>query len=281
MWSGGIIIIAMTSANVIYGAWQIHSAGPQYTATMSIAPAESDVGVGGGASGILAQFTDSSSVSVPKFTQFLAAMSVIEVAKILDVKYGMFCKVYKDDCDQITDRRRGQTGNRASFSGLLASIGGLPNPNAPRTTNDLASYVDAKIKNETNKKNSIVLLKFSHSSPEFAKEFLSSVVAATNDYIKTLNRETNRRYVSYLNQAVAKSTNIAQRQVLDALLLQQERQMMLTEVDVPYAATTLDGPSVTPVNHVLKTLLVHAFIGFILGAIIANFRHQLRLKWRF
>jgi hypothetical protein len=283
IWSGRLIIIAVTSASLVYGAWKIHAAGPTFTATMSISPAESDIGGGGGggASGILAGLTGGNSgMSVSKFTQFLASLSSVEVAKILDAKYGMLCKLYPGDCDQVTHQWREQTGAKVSLSGLIANLGGLPDPNGPRTAQDLANYISAQVVSEPNKNNSIVVLHFTNSKPEFAQQFLSSVVAATNDYVKTLNRETNRRYVNYLNQAVVKATNIEQRQTLDALLLQQERQLMLTEVDVPYAATILDGPSITPVNRIIRTLLIYAFGGFVIGVIIANFRHHLPLKWR-
>ena len=67
--------------------------------------------------------------------------------------------------------------------------------------------------------------------PKFAAEFLAQVAKATNDYIRAQNREIQGRYVDYLGASAVKATNVEQRQALDTLLLQEERQLMLTEVD--------------------------------------------------
>jgi hypothetical protein len=98
------------------------------------------------------------------------------------------------------------------------------------------------------------------------------VVKTANDYIRGQNRETQRRYVNYVTEAIAKNTNVDQRQALDNLLLQEERQLMMAEVDVPYAASILDGPTVNPVNRVTRTLAVNAILGMLIGVAIAYFR---------
>ena len=69
--------------------------------------------------------------------------------------------------------------------------------------------------------------------------------------------------------------------MIDTLLLQEERQLMMTEVDVPYGAKVMDGPIVKPVNNVLKTILTNAAFGFLLGALAAMARDLIPRKWRF
>jgi hypothetical protein len=63
-------------------------------------------------------------------------------------------------------------------------------------------------------------------------------------------------------------------------LLQQERRLMMTEVDVPYAATIMDGPTVVPVNSALKTLLINGMLGFFLGIMIVLGRDFVPARWR-
>jgi uncharacterized protein involved in exopolysaccharide biosynthesis len=278
IWSGRLIIVLATVAFVAFGAWYVYDLGPRYTATIWVTPAESDTS-NGGASGLLAQFSDSGMTAVPKFTQFVSAIPSRGVAKLLDQKYGMVCQLYHGSCDPVTHRWTEQTGIRAFFLGLLADIGRLPDPNGARSINDLADYIQGSVVIDQNKKNAIVVLSYSDRKPEFAAQFLLAVVSTTNDYIKALNRENERRYVAYLANNVSKTTNIDQRQTLNALLLQHERQLMMTEVDVPYAATVLEGPSVTPVNKVLKYLVAFGMLGFALGVIIAFFRDRLAI-WR-
>jgi hypothetical protein len=125
-----------------------------------------------------------------------------------------------------------------------------------------------------------VVLSYTHRKEDFAAQFLSRVVEETNNYIRALNRNNQRRYVQYLADAAARSTNVEQRQAIDSLLLQQERQLMMTEVEGPYAAQVLDGPNVTPVNRVARTLAVCTFLGIVLGVGIVLGGSFLRRKLR-
>src|ERR1700712_3447210 len=73
LWSGRLIVAAALAYGLVYGLYQAHRAGPQYTAVMSIMPASSDTdgGGGGGAIGMLASLAGGGGSQVPKFTQFL------------------------------------------------------------------------------------------------------------------------------------------------------------------------------------------------------------------
>jgi hypothetical protein len=201
---------------------------------------------------------------------------------MLDKKYDMACKVYRGQCDLKSHVWKERTGIDALFRGLLARIGRLPNPNGARTAIDLAAYNEGAVEKEESKTNSLVKLRFNHDNPGFAAYYLSQLVKTANDYVRGQNRETRHTYVNYIREAISKNTNVDQRQILDQLLLQEERQLMMTEVDAPYAASVLDGPTVTPVNKVLRTLLIDSFAGLLIGAAIAIGSNHLprRLRWR-
>jgi hypothetical protein len=287
MWTGRLIIIAATLAGLLYGMYSAHSSGPLYSASMAISPAESDAigdigsSGGGGAAGLLAGLTGTTNtMALPKFTQFISSMGSVGVARELIKRHDLLCRIYRSDCDPVTHQWHERTGVREFFNGLLAKLGGLPDPNGPRTEIDLALYLRGAVVPSINKTNSLVTLTFEHPRPEFAAQVLSAVVATTNDHIRAQNRDVQKRYVEYLSQNAAKTTNVEQRQAIDTLLLQQERQLMMTEVDLPYAAKILDGPTVVPINKVLKTLVIYSFLGFVLGAVLAIFREMLPGKWR-
>lgn len=288
MWTGRLIIVVATLAGLLYGMYYAYTNGPLYSATMFISPADSDTigdisgaSGGGGAAGLLAGLTGTTNtMALPKFTQFISSMGSVGVARELIKRHDLLCRIYKSDCDPVTHEWRERTGIREFFSGLLAKLGRLPDPNGPRTEIDLAQFIRGAVVPETNKSNSLVTLSFKNTKPDFAAEVLSIVVTTTNDYIRMQNRDLQRRYVEYLSQSAAKATNVEQRQAIDALLLQEERQFMMTEVDAPYAAKVLDGPTVVPVNTVLKTLLIYTFLGFVLGTLLAIFRGWLPGRWR-
>jgi hypothetical protein len=277
IWAGKWIIAAALVIGILWGAYTVHQSGASYTATMQISPAETDN------SGALASATNlfaglggsSATMMVPKFTQFLSAIGSVGVAKMLDERYGMLCRVYRGDCNQITHQWTERTGFWETIAAAQAWLGNLPDPNGPRSFTDLAAYTGGAVVVTQNKTNSLVKLGYTHSDPKFAAFFLSAVVKTTNDYIRAQNREIQQRYVENVTQSIARNTNVQQRDTLDQLLLQEERQLMLAEVDVPYAASILDGPNVLPVNPVKRTLLIYGFIAALIGTAIVLLRNRL------
>jgi uncharacterized protein involved in exopolysaccharide biosynthesis len=283
-WTGRLFIITTTLAGMLCAAYTVHAHGPSFTATMEISPADTENSLGdlGGTGGLLAGLTGSSStVALPKFTQFLIAKGSVEVSRDLDRKYDLLCRIYRGDCDQATHQWKERTGIKEWLDGMLARLAGLPDPNGPRTIQDLATYISNEVTVEENKKNSMVYLRYKNRNPEFAAQFLAAVFKVTNDYIRTQSHDTQTRYVDYLSNSAAKTTNVEQRVAIDNLLLQEERQLMMTEVDAPYAAKVLEGPTVAPVNDALKTIVIGGILGFLLGVILASSRDLMPQKWRF
>jgi hypothetical protein len=58
---------------------------------------------------------------------------------------------------------------------------------------------------------------------------------------------------------------LAQHDALSSLLVDQERRLMLSSVDVPYAASIQDGPNIAMSNKALRMLAVDIMLGLILG----------------
>lgn len=284
-WAGRLIVAGCTAAGISFGIYTVYHQGPSYMATMRISPASDDTGVGSlaGAGGLLAGLSGGSGATqVPKFIQFLYAMDSVEVARTLDQKYDLLCRVYHGDCDPVTHQWKARNGIREWITSVTSRLSGLPDPNVgPRSVTDLAQYIESQVvATQLKKTDSVNALTFVNRNPQFAAQFLAQVVKTTNDYIRAQNRETQKRYVDYLSASAAKTTNVEQRQAIDTLLLQEERQLMMTEVDIPYAAQILDGPTVTPVNRALKIIAIYTALGLILGMVIAVSRDVLPRKWR-
>ena len=281
---GRWIVVASTVIATLYGAYDVNSKGAQYVAVIQVAPAETDTsGSLSGASGLLSGLMGGGSgATVPKFSQFLNGLGSVGVAEMMDKNYDMVCQIYRGQCDLKTHTWSERTGLDPWFRGVLARIGRLPNPNGARTVIDLAAYNEGAVQREESKTSSLVKLRYINSNPKFAAHYLSLLVKSTNAYVRGQNREIQRTYVNYITQAIAKNTNVDQRQILDQLLLQEERQLMMAEVDTPYAASVLDGPTVTPVNRVFRTILLHTFLGLLIGvAIVIGSNHlPRRLRWR-
>lgn len=284
LWGGRVIVAICFAIGIAYGTYSAWAGGPRFAAEISLLPADSNSvegsSAGGGALNLLAGLTGANIGSVPKFTQFLSALHSTGVAKILDERYGMTCRVFAGYCDQKTHQWNRRGGWRSWLNGIMARLSGLPDPNGPFTTTELAQYIYGSVDVTIDKANQVVKLSYQSPKPEFAAQFLSLLVQTTNDYIKAQDRLVLRQYVDYLASQTAAATNVAQRDVLDQLLLQQERKLMLTEVNVPYAATVLDGPTVLPVNRALKLILAFGALGLIVGALIALGGHYLAARLR-
>jgi hypothetical protein len=285
VWSGKLVMAACAALGFLYGVYTVHDQGPYYMATMRVSPAP-DSGGGldmGAAGGLLAGLTGGTATAqVPRFIQFLYALSSVEVAQGLDKKYDLLCRIYKGECDPKTRQWKPRTTIRNRITSLTFRLSGLPDPNVgPRSTIDLATYIANNVTvTQLKKTDSVNTLTYTDRNPQFSAQFLAQVVKAANDYVRAQSRESQKLYVEYLTASAAKTTNVEQRQAIDTLLLQQERQLMMTEVDIPYAVQILDGPTVTPVNRALKTIAIQTILGFAVGLAIALCRDLLPRKWR-
>ena len=285
IWSGRLIVVVALVLGLLNGLYQAHRAGPLYIASLEILPAESDGGGGGGggggALGMLAGLAGGGGGSVSKFTQYQFALGSVGVAQMLDKKYDMVCYMYRAFCDLKTHVWRPRTGVEATFDAFMARVAGLPNPNGAYTVADLARYNFTAIGATRDKTSGLVTLSYYNRDPKFAADYLLKVFETTNNYVREQDRATARTMVDYVAHRVATNTNVEQRSALDSLLLQQERRLMMTEVNAPYAATILDGPTVTPLNDVLKTVLMNGFLFMLLGLGIAIFRNLVPVRCRF
>jgi len=168
--------------------------------------------------------------SVPKFTQFTLGVGSVGVAELLNKRDDMLCRVYSGECDLKTHSWRHRTGWRADLAAFWAWMGHLPDPNGPRTVIDLASYIQSSVTVTQDKQSAIAVLSYSNSKPEFAKEFLSKVFKAANDYVKQQNHDVQRIYVDYLAAAAAKTINVEQRQAIDAITQSGGRRPVVEDV---------------------------------------------------
>ena len=267
---GWLLIVVGVILGLLWGTYNVWISRPSFTATLSLLPA--DTGGTGGIGGegttldLIAGIAGYGSGSIPKFARFAAALSTPGVARILDQRYNMVCVAFEGQCDIKTKKWRPRTGQDAWIAGFLARLAHMPDPNGPRTVNDLAEYIGSSITLEADKKTRLITISYSDANPKHAAQFLTDVVQAGNDYIKEQDQGISRQYVDYLSRELAVNTNLSQHEALSNLLVQEERSLMLTGVNLPYAATAMDTPIVTAGNGASKLLILYGMLGLIFGA---------------
>lgn len=267
-WLFGLVGLVVGFAFGVYTIWVTP---PTYSVSIGLLPTDaagdiSAVADGGGALGALAGLIGVGGGPVPKFTRFVASLYATGVAEIMDRDHDMVCRTFSGDCDITTHTWRKHTGFDAWVQGVRAQIAHLPSPDSPRTTLDLANNTESQVTMLSDRTTHVLTLTMESPDPKFAALYLQALVAATNKFVKTADRGNIVPYVNYLNQKLASNLNLTQHDALSTLLLEQERRLMLSSVDVPYAAAVQDGPNVTASNSALRILLVDTVMGLILGA---------------
>jgi len=264
-WLFGLIGMVL---GAVFGVYSIWATPPTYTVSIGLLPTDGsgDVSVGdsGGALSALAGLVGMGGGPVPKFTRFVASLNATAVAKIMDQKYDMVCLTF--NCDRKSHTWRKNTGWQADFNRMMAQIAHLPDPDAPRTALDLAGFTAANVTMTPDRTTHILTLAMDSKDPKSAVRYLNVLVQATNDFIREKDRSTILPYVDYLHQKLATSSlNLAQHDALSSLLVDQERRLMLSSVDVPYAASIQDGPNITMSNKAVRMLAVDIVLGLVLG----------------
>jgi hypothetical protein len=265
-WLFGLIGLVL---GLVFGVYSIWATPPTYTVTIGVLPVDSagDVSIGGdtgGALSALAGLVGMSGGPVPKFTRFVSSLYATNVATIMDKKYDMVCRSFS--CDVKTHKWLKHDDFGTLVQRVVANIAHLPDPDAPQTARDLAGYTKSKVDMTSDRTTHVLTLSMDSRDPKFAVLFLTTLVHATNDFIRQEDRAVIQPYVDYINSKLASpNLNVAQRDALSSLLLDQERRLMLTSVDVPYAASIQDGPNIAVSNNAKRMLVVDAFLGLVLG----------------
>lgn len=266
-WSRRRLILATTVLGLAAGIAATVLTGGKYMISMTLIPAESDIERGSALqlSNILSNNSDQ---PVSKFKQFQAELFSYRTAELMDRNYGTLCEISKTRCDVGTRTWTPKPEWRRALSLTVSTLLGMPPAPEKPEINDLVKYLRDTVTITTEKASSVTVLSIQAKDPENGKLFLKRLVNEANQTVRERDRADLRQYVDYVTQRLENLTAVAQRAALDSLLLTEERRLMLTNVQVAYAATILDGPNATRSNSVWKTGVGLA-VGLLLGCCIA------------
>lgn len=144
------------------------------------------------------------------------------------------------------------------------------------TPEELADYLDRKIRIEHLGATPLRRLSYHHPDPVFASDFLRKVHLVSDQLIRRDRRRQSEARIKYLQGTLQKTLNPDHRRGIADLLMQQEHIQMLANLDEPYAAIVVEPPSsspkpVWPQKPLL--LLVFAIVGSVLGYSMHVMRH--------
>lgn len=144
------------------------------------------------------------------------------------------------------------------------------------TPEELADYLERKIKIEHLGATPLRRLSYHHPDPAFASDFLRKVHLVADQLIRRDRRRQSEARIKYLQGTLQKTLNPDHRRGIADLLMQQEHIQMLANLDEPYAAIVVEPPSSSPKPvwpQKMLVLLIFAFVGAGTGYTLHVIRH--------
>ena len=287
VWRGKwIVALTMIAVVAVVTLW-MKSKDPRYTATMIVAP--SGDGGAGGLSGRLSQYSGIAALAgidlpsnevVTPFSQFSEIIASPIVAERLERKYDILPKVFADSWGWNPE-----TKVWVRHSGLLTPIGnwvreffGLPS-RSPPSAYALSEYLQDKLGMSQIDNTSMQRIEFQHKDPVFAVQLLAALHKEADAVVREASEARTSRQIAYIERKLQTITAVDHRRSLVQLLLDQEKQMMMIQVDLPFAAQIIEPPISTdePTFPRPKLFLAAAIVlGGMLGVMLVFLIDALR-----
>lgn len=127
---------------------------------------------------------------------------------------------------------------------------------------EFSEYIDKNVRLENVGTTPLRRLVYAHPNANFGQYFLTALHDVTDGLIRNTIRNEASQRISHLRDSVRVNTNPDHRRALTSLLMEQERLLMLTSVETPYAASVIE-PASSSVKAIWpnKALVYSAFVG--------------------
>ncbi len=279
-----VILATMAVAVGLVSVW-MKTTEPLYTASMLVAPAGATSG--GGLGSRLSQYGGLASLAgielpsaetVSPFDQFSEVVTSVTVAKRLQDKYGVLQKLFERTWDAGNMRWVPPEGPVATAKGWMRGFFNLPSWTPP-STKSLAEYLGDKLGISEIAKTGMRRITFQHEDSEFAVQLLRWIHEESDQLIREETQERTTRQIEYIERKLATVRITEHRQSLTLLLSDQEKQMMMTQVDLPFAARIIDPPTVSEMPTWPKPflfLVLAAMAGFFVSVFLVFLIDALR-----
>ncbi len=281
LWSAKWIILAtivvIVGLTVLWMKWT----QPLYTAKMIVAAAHPVRPAKG--------FSDARSLpaivginlggdTVSDFNRFLTVLETVELARELHERHNLLQRIYQKSWDAKAGRWVPPEGSLAEFKKALKKFLGLPTW-VPPSPESLAQYLAKAVTVSRIRKTNIRRIELEYPDPEFALQLLELIYKTADDMLRKRARVRTARQIAYIEEKLRAVTVHEHRLSLVALLSEQERAMMMNQVDLPFAAEIIERPNTTGIPSFPRPAPILAFalvggllLGVLFGAIIASWR---------
>jgi hypothetical protein len=262
-----VVVVALAVA-------YLHLAQRQYTASATLAPSDAELNMLTGVSGM----TDLGSLSLgrigfgigstdPKFSAFLQQLTSNVTARALLEEDRIKAAIYDKVWDASSHRFHPPSGFVDGLVQVVKVALGL-NPWRPPTAADMQHYLGQNIVAKEIGVSDLYSVTYAYKDPEFARYFLTRVLAVSDDYLRQEKLARAMAYVRYLDQRLKVVTDVDQRQAMLKLRLRQENFLMAASVNLPFSAD-INDPPIAPSRPTWPNFLIVAVATLFFGGGLA------------
>jgi hypothetical protein len=175
--------------------------------------------------------------------------------------------IYEQVWDAGSHRFHPPSGFLPALVQVLKAAVGLNPWHAP-TAADMQRYLSQNIVAKEIGVSELYSVTYAYKSPEFARYFLSRVLAVSDDYLRQEKLARAKAYVRYLDQRLKVVPDVDQRQAMLKLRLRQENFLMAGSVNLPFSAD-INDPPVAPSRPTWPNVLIVAVATLFFGGGLA------------
>ncbi len=244
---GWWVIAAVTILAVILVSIWMSVVEPKYTAQMTIAPASSDLPQDLGALSAVASFAGLNPVipeAVPKYVRFRQTLISTGLADRLEERHKVLHKVFEKRWDAAGETWLPPGGPFDRAKAVVNPLFGLPAWTEP-SSETLVEFIKEEVAVAEIADTSMLTLSFSHEDREFAVALLTWLHNEADSLLREEARDIALRQISYATKRLSSITVSDYRNMMLALLAEEEKKLLLIEAAGPYAALIVDTPRVS------------------------------------
>lgn len=238
-WSWLIVLVAAFGA--YQGVERVRGSTPLYKASMVVQPDAGSSGLSSAAVelGQALGLGVAGSGTATAFGRLQVIVGSVNLAKELQKEHRLMQKVFAGLWNEEDGAWRRPTGDDFERQQRIRRFFGLSEWTAP-SLEDLAAYLAGSIQFKPSKTPGFFEVSFRHTDPDFALKVLSIVYQAADDRTRQQDLAESQQRRSYVSKQLTSTRLVDSRQALINLLTAEEREAMLLESDLPYAARIIE-----------------------------------------
>ena len=241
LWRGLWLVLAVIVLAVLVTAVALKLREPVYTASMIVAPAQTDLGAASQSVRELEQYANFAALAqtpakletVSELDRYITLFASTTLAAKLQAEHGLLQAAFAEEWDPERQSWRKPDGLLAASYAAVLDFFGFPAWTEPDVRH-LTEWLNKKI--GIIRLGALLRLRMEHAKPEFAAAVLEMVNAAADDLLREEALDRVGGQIAQVENELAAAATPTRREALEEVLVGQYQAQALLRADQPYAA---------------------------------------------